>query len=215
MPIESENAKQFELLMEKYNLSIEEKNELINIIRAIYVHDEFQRRMTSEFMHHGEITLGHHILEDTIITYLLSKKYMARNKRYDYNLSLALRIAMLHDLYTLPWQNNEKASTSSFFNKHGFRHPIESVINANAWYPELFENADSKILIDGIVHHMFPLPVVAFEQDMSNKYELKNFELISKLSDRNIGLLTDSSNRNRIGTVSLSRSLYPEGNNYV
>ena len=44
------------------------------MIEIIYIHDEFQRRMTSEFKHHGEITLGAHILEDTVVNYLLSKK---------------------------------------------------------------------------------------------------------------------------------------------
>lgn len=211
MTIENENNRKFESLLNKYKLSLEEKNELINIIEIIYIHDEFQKRMTSEFKHHGEITLGTHILEDTIITYLLSKKCLNKNKKFNYNMNLAVKIAMLHDLYTLPWQNNPAAETRKFFNAHGFRHPIESVINSNAWYPELFNSDDSKIIIDGIVHHMFPLPVTAFENDKNNKNELKNFELVDKLSEKNKQLLIESSNRNRIGLVSLSRSIYPEG----
>lgn len=211
MAIENENNRKLENILNKYKLSLEEKDELINMIRTIYIHDEFQRRMTSEFKHHGEITLGTHILEDTVVTYLLSKKHLNKSKTFNYSMDSAVKIAMLHDLYTLPWQNNPDAGTRDFFNGHGFRHPIESVINAIAWYPELFNDENSKIIIDGIVHHMFPLPVIAFEIDTNNKNELKNFELVNRLSEENIQLLIESSNRNRIGLISFSRSLYPEG----
>lgn len=40
----------------------------------IFIHDEFQRRMNPEFPHHNKITLGEHILENTIVTCLLSQK---------------------------------------------------------------------------------------------------------------------------------------------
>ena len=211
MTIENKNNRTLENILNKHRLSSKEKNDLINMIEIIYIHDEFQRRMTSEFKHHGEITLGAHILEDTVVTYLLSKKYLNKDKMPNYSMDLAVKIAMLHDLYTLPWQNNPAAGTREFFNGHGFRHPIEAVINANAWYPELFSDENSKIIIDGIVHHMFPLPVTAFKIDENNGNELKNFELVDKLSEENIQYLIESSNRNRIGLVSLSRSLYPEG----
>ena len=107
-------------------------------------------------------------------------------------------------------QNNPTAGTREIFNGYGFRHPIEAVINANTWYPELFSDENSKIIVDGIVHHMFPLPVTAFKIDENNGKKLKNFELIDKLSEENIQHLIESSNRNRIGLVSLIRSLYPE-----
>ena len=35
----------------------------------------------------------------------------------------------MHDLYTLPWQNNFEAKVDKFYNKHGFRHSIEALIN--------------------------------------------------------------------------------------
>ena len=209
MLVRDNNQKNLEFIFNKYGLTIEEKIDLLNIIKEIYVHDEFQKRMTSEFKHHGEITLGMHILEDAVITYLLSKKYVHRNKNY--NLNLAVKIAMLHDLYTVPWQNNVDAKTKNYFNEHGFRHPLESVINANAWYPKLFQDDDSEILIDGIVHHMFPYPVTAFKYYKNNENELKNFDLINKLSKRNLGILINSSNRNKLGSVSISKSLFLEG----
>lgn len=57
--------------------------------------------MTDEYYHHDKITLGEHILEDTIVTYLLSKKHKKNPK---YNTNVASKIAMMHDLnmYPLP-----------------------------------------------------------------------------------------------------------------
>ncbi|MBE6154105.1 MAG: hypothetical protein E7163_00815 [Firmicutes bacterium] len=210
MSIEKENIKKLHTILNKYKLSTDEKEELLNIILNIFKHDEFQKRMTNEFQHHGEITLGEHILEDAVVTFLLSKKYKHNNGNFD--MYLAIKIAMLHDLYTLPWQNNEAAKVNSFFNKHGFRHPIEAVINANKWYPEIFETLnDSKIIIDGIVHHMFPLPVRTFNDTPDNEMELKNFQLVENLSEQSKSILIGSSNRNKMGPVSISRSIYPEG----
>ena len=207
--ISNENKEKLNNIFNKYNLSLDEKNEIYNIINSIFLHDEFQKRMTNEFPHHGEITLGEHILEDTIITYLLSKKH--RNEP-TFEMEIALRIAMIHDLYELPWQNNPKADVEHFFNRHGFRHPIEAVINGNAWYPEIFEaKEDAKKIIDGVVHHMYPLPVTSFKDNPNNPLELKNFEKTKLLNDTNKEILTNSSNRNDIGPVSLASSNYKEG----
>lgn len=212
MSIEDRNKKELFMLLDKYNLEQHEKEEFLNIIHSIFIHDEFQRRMTDEFPHHGEITLGKHIIEDAIVTYLLSKKYKKKNKELNFEIVLAVKIAMLHDLYTLPWQNNPAASTNEFLNKHGFRHPIEAVINANSWYPEIFSvKDDAEKLIDGIVHHMFPLPVTSFVDDGNNPMELKNFELVKYMSNQNKGILKVSSNRKKISRVSLDRSKFTEG----
>lgn len=152
-----ENRKTLMFLLDKYNLSISEKEELLHIIKDIFLHDEFQRRMTPTFYHHDKITLGEHILEDTIVTYILSKKY--KDKK-DYNINVALKIAMFHDLYVYPWQNNPNNSESNFCNKHGFRHPNEAIINACMWFKEEFKNMkDSKKIVDGVLHHMYPFPV--------------------------------------------------------
>lgn len=199
-------------LLNKYSFSKDEKKEFLDIVKPIYLHDEFQRRMTSEFLHHSNITLSEHILEDTVKTYLLSKRYVEKTGDKNYCMDIALRIAMLHDLYTLPWQNNPENKSSKFFNKHGFRHPIEAVINAINWYPELFCNdEDSKMIIDGIVHHMYPLPVACFKDYDFNKLELKNYDLIDNLSDIHKNLLIWSSNRGKTGSISICRSKYKEG----
>ena len=206
----SENEKKLFNILKKYNFDQEEKNKLLDIIYPIFNHEEFQRRMTIEFLHHGDITLGEHIIEDAVLTYVLSKKYEKKNKKI--NIILAVRIAMLHDLYTLPWQNNEKAKTKKFFTKHGFRHPIEAAINAINWYPELFKDPEeAQILIDGIVHHMYPLPVISFKNSYENTIELKNFELLESISLEYKLMLIKSSNRAKIGNISISRSLYIEG----
>lgn len=196
----------FDSICNKYNLSILDKEYLIKIVYPIINDDNFLRRTTSEFPHHGSITLGEHIIEDVVVTYLMSKKEI--KKRENYRMDLAINIALLHDLYTIPWQNNRDAKVKHFFDKHGFRHPIEAVINSITWYPYLFQNdIDSMILIDGILHHMFPLPV----RYLNNLTELKNKELLNNLDDKYKKMIDTSLKRKRIGSISFTRSSYMEG----
>lgn len=205
----SESKIKLDEIFKKYNLLNEEKDEIYRVIEQIFLHDEFQRRMTDEFKHHAQITLGEHILQDTVVTYLLSKKH--RNNPA-FEMEIALKIAMMHDLYELPWQNNPMAEVNKFYNKHGFRHPIESVINSNVWFPEIFNaKEDAKKIIDGIVHHMYPLPVVAFKDSLENDLELKNFDRVSLIKDDQKRILISSSNKNKIGELSLAKSSYKEG----
>lgn len=185
-------------LLDKY-LNREEKEEFLSIIKPIFESEEFKLRSTDKYTHHDSITLGEHILEVAIITYLKCKK------RKDVDLKTAVYIAMMHDLYTLPWQNNPDNVVKYFFNKHGFRHPIEAVINAVNWYPEIFNSYDKEVLIDGIVHHMYPMPV--------RVYNDKDLELRCKdgIDGENEQILRDSTNRFRIGDISLCRSRFKEG----
>ena len=193
-------------IFDKYNLNLYDKEYLIKIITPIIESPMFQKRMTNEFLHHGNITLGEHILEDTVVTYLLAKK----NKNI--NIDLAVKIAMMHDLYTIPWQNNRDAHVKCFFNKHGFRHPIEAAINSITWYPNFFKNdSDAKIIIDGIIHHMFPLPVRSFTKENIKKIELKNIDSFNSLDDIYQQMIIDSLKRGKIGGLSFSRSKYKEG----
>ena len=192
-------------IISKYDLEVKERNYLKKLINPIIIHPEFQRRMTKEFPHHGDISLGEHIIEDSIVTYKLAK--LKNNMRMD----LAIRIAMFHDLYTINWQNNKDAKVKHFFHKHGFRHPIEAVINAINWYPEYFSNYDeANIIIDGIIHHMFPLPVLRVK-DNAESLELRNYPLYQKLSISYQNMIKDSLMRKRVGPVSFSRSHYQEG----
>ena len=192
-------------IISKYDLEVKERNYLKKLINPIIIHPEFQRRMTKEFPHHGDISLGEHIIEDSIVTYKLAK--LKNNMRMD----LAIRIAMFHDLYTINWQNNKDAKVKHFFHKHGFRHPIEAVINAINWYPEYFSNYDeANIIIDGIIHHMFPLPVLRVK-DNAESLELRNYPLYQKLSISYQNIIKDSLMRKRVGPISFSRSHYQEG----
>lgn len=187
-------------LLNKY-LDKNEKKEFLNIINPIISHEEFKRRMLKDFPHHGKISLSEHILEVAILTYKMCKK------KKNVNLKLAVYIAMMHDLYTLPWQNN-KIKEKYFSNKHGFRHPLESVINSINWYPQIYNDNDYKIIIDGIIHHMYPLPVRVFN---NKKLELKNSELINNVDEKYINEIKNSSKRHRLFNLSLSKSKYKEG----
>jgi len=185
-------------LLDKY-LNNEEKEEFLSIIKPIFESKEFKLRSTSVYTHHDEITLGEHILEVAIITFLKCKK----TKNVD--LKIAVYIAMMHDLYTLPWQNNPDNKVKYFFNKHGFRHPVEAVINSLNWYPELFDEDNCRIIIDGILHHMYPMPVRVYND---KDIELKNE---CTVDDKYGQIMFESTNRFRIGDISFCRSRYKEG----
>lgn len=197
-------------ILDKYSLDEKDKEELRKIIFPIVNHYEFKKRITNKFPHHGSITLGEHIIEDAVLTYKLSKKEKLKNKNI--RIDLAVLIAMFHDLYTIPWQNNKDAKVKHFFHKHGFRHPIEAVINSINWYPNYFKDSnDSKVIIDGILHHMYPLPVMRLDYKKLDYYEIKNISMFKDISSDNQTYIIDSLNRKKIGPVSLSRSKYLEG----
>lgn len=195
-------------LLDKYGLSSREKEEILSIINPIFVHDEFQKRCTKEFLHHDEITLGKHIIEVTILSYILAKKH----KKDTLDLNRTLKIALLHDLYTEAWQNNPESKVNSIMHKHALRHPIEAVINSSIWFPEIFDKKeDIEIITDGIVHHMFPLPVDCFIESSLNPLELRNFEYIKEMDPRVLESLNRSSNKISKGTLSFTPSAYLEG----
>lgn len=69
-------------IMDKYNLSLEDKTLLWKIIYPIFNHEEFQRRMNElEFAHHDNISLGYHIINDAVVTYLLTQKYQLKEEQ--------------------------------------------------------------------------------------------------------------------------------------
>ena len=198
-------------LFDKYDLNNNDRDYLNSLISPLINNFNFQRRMTNEFFHHANITLGEHILEDSIVTYLLSKKYLSKNNDNNYRIDLAVKISMLHDLYTIPWQNNKEAKVHHFFSKHGFRHPIEATINAISWYPEIFKNRkEAEIIIDGILHHMFPLPVRRIDRKIE-KIELKNIDNYNSLSSDNKNFIFNSLNRKKLSILSFTPSKYKEG----
>ena len=190
-------------ITDKYSFSYYDKEEFYDIIKPIYEHSEFQKRLKSDFPHHGSISLGYHILEVAALTY-------QKCKYIDCDKKLALRISMLHDMYTLPWQNSN--IKTKFINKHGFRHPIEAVINSINFFPEFFlEPYEAEIIIDGILHHMYPFPVRVFTKNKKNILELNNYELSKKLKGKYENMMIKSTKRKKIGSLSFAKSKYIEG----
>ena len=203
----NEYIKELNYKMKLHGLDKNEQKEFYNIVKPIFLHKEFQKRLdNSTYPHHGNTSLGSHILSDAIETYIIVKKKNKKGKNI--NLKLALIIAMCHDLYELPWQNSGRKE-SRFTNKHGFTHPLEAAINTATWFPEYFKNLkESAIILDGILHHMYPLPVRSLDNIDAELNNIKKYEL---LDERTKILIKDLSNRNKIGTVSLARSKYIEG----
>ena len=191
-----------------YNLSLTEKEEFLDIINPIIIHEEFIKRLDSKlYPHHGKISLGNHIVSDAIETYIISKKKNRKKEKVD--VELAVVIAMFHDLYELPWQNNK--NNKQFINKHGFTHPIEAVINAYMWYPEYFKDlTKARIIIDGIIHHMYPFPVRAINVSF-NESEINNLDKIDFIDDEIKNLIIESSISFKKLPISFRRSNYKEG----
>lgn len=187
------------------NLDNQSIDELWHIIKNICSHPEFIKRCMPPYYHHDKVLLGEHILRDTIITYKISKKI--NSKKDNININNAIYIAMFHDLYELPWQNNPKHK--GFVNLHGFTHPIEAIVNAISWYPEYFKDSmTSFIIIDGVIHHMYPLAVrVVDDKDLY----LNNIDKYNKLPKRYQDMLKLSTGFNNIGKFSLKKSLFIEG----
>ncbi len=191
---------------DKYKLSTKDRKDLFKMIKNIYYHKEFQRRFSNDFKHHGSTTLSEHIIEDTIVTYLLCKK-----SKKDVNIEYAVKIAMMHDLYTIPWQNNN-IKKGKFIYKHGFAHPLEAAINSMVWFKKEFKNSiKSEILLDGILHHMYPLPVLSYKNSKNNELELFNYDMLKKLTPNNLTILKKLSNRFKIGGISFCKSKFIEG----
>ena len=62
-----------EFYLDKHKFSEEDKTKFLKIILPIFLHPEFQKRMNSqEFPHHSDTSLGEHIIEVAIESYLLS-----------------------------------------------------------------------------------------------------------------------------------------------
>ena len=202
------NNEKIKKIVDKYLKDETDKKKFYDIVNPIIDHKEFQIRLTNEFLHHSDITLGEHIIEDALLTY----KYCKKSKK-KVNIDIAVKIAMFHDLYTIPWQNNKKnTKVKNFTNKHGFRHPVEAAINACYWYPSEFKNEEkAKMIIDGIIHHMYPLPVTRFNNNNINKCEIKNFDRFLEIPDNLKKIIYESCNRGKLFKVSLCRSKYKEG----
>lgn len=202
-----ENERKTNEILEHYGLSYTQKKEFWKIVKHIFEHDEFQRRMSKDFPHHGDITLGEHILSDSAVTYKLTEKTKFKEAYFDRK--TAVIIAMFHDLYTLNWQNNPENFQEYDYNGHAFRHPIEAIVNAINWYPEYFKGDETFKIIDGVIHHMYPVPIKRFD---GSPMELKNENLLDNIPDKIKNLIVFSSNRGlKYKHLSICRSYSLEG----
>lgn len=191
----------------EYKLSNYDTKKLWKIIGNIAKHPEFVKRCKEPYFHHDIKTLGEHILCDAIVTYKLAIN-LKRNTHdlKKINVEDAVIIAMFHDLYELPWQN--MTVKKKFKDKHGFTHPLEAVVNAITWYPEYFKNKDKAlIIIDGIIHHMHPLPVRAIDKNL----DLNNLEKYNKLDKKYQEMMELSTKIGKIGSFSLRKTFFIEG----
>ena len=191
-----------------YKLSNYDTKKLWRIIEQIATHKEFSKRCSDPYFHHDVKTLGDHILCDAIVTYKLASKLKKNNHSMkNINIDNAVVIAMFHDLYELPWQNIGVKKIMR--NKHGFVHPIEAITNAITWYPEYFKSKErAMIIIDGVIHHMFPLAVRCIDD---TEIELNNQEKYKKLPQKYKDMIKLSTDIGKIGHYSLRKSFFIEG----
>lgn len=164
-----------------YGFTLPEQEDFTKIVHPIISHPEFEKRCTDNFPHHGNTTLGEHILKDAMITYRLANIYKSKHPNMDISVKTAVVIALFHDLYTNPWQNVD--NDNPLYEKHGFMHPIEAVINAYDWYPEYFDDEEiSKKIIDGVLHHMYPFPVRKINDEIEiNEKKITDFKFYDVL----------------------------------
>ena len=189
----------------KNKLDKKDTKKLWDIIKPICEHEEFLRRMEKPFYHHDLKTLGEHILSDTIVTYKITSKINQKSNK-NINIKIACLISMFHDLYERPWQN---AGHDKLANAHGFTHPIEATINAISWFPEYFKDKNNTfIIIDGIIHHMFPLPVRRMDK---YGFKLKNQDKYDLLDDKYKEMIKLSTSYGKVGKFSVRKSFFIEG----
>ena len=196
--------KELNNILDKFNFTKKDKEYLINIIYPIFINPEFQKRLDYNlYPHHNLTSLGMHILMVTILTYKYILKYNPK-----VNKKLTILIAMFHDLYEIPWQNNN-THKNKIINLHGFMHPIEACINAYTWFPKYFNKiVDCQIIIDGIIHHMYPFPVRTID---NTDLELNNIKKYNNIPNYIKNIIIDSTKRNKVLQLSYCKSKYKEG----
>lgn len=193
----------------KMNFTSEELDNYFEIIFPIIMHDEFQRRLTKDFPHHDDITLGEHILMVSLKTYQIALKYNKNPNFGTIDIKTSILIALFHDYYTLPWQNNPNNIAENFYNKHGFVHPVEAVINSTNLYPEYFiDPVISKKIVDGVLHHMYPFPVRSID---GSDMELNNEYLYQKMPIDIKNNMIMSTSKGKMGKYSFALTKYKEG----
>lgn len=194
-------------ICKEYKLSSYEIRKLWSLINPICEHEEFIKRCSAPYFHHGTKTLGEHILRDAIVTFKMVRNIKSRSHNLVIKLDTAVYIAMFHDLYEIPWQNSFQ--NKKFPNKHGFVHPIEAIVNAITWYPEYFASKNNALMIiDGVLHHMYPLAVRSVD---GTDLELNNIKKYEALPEKYKNMIKAATNNAKFGPFSMRKSFFLEG----
>ncbi len=119
--------------------------EYYEIVKDILNHPEFLRRKS--YAHHGKITVYEHSLKVSLLGYKIAKKFKSVDEK-----TVAIA-GLLHDFYDKPWQIDKEKK--KFFQKHGFVHAQEALINSDRYFSYLL-NEKSR---NAILRHMFPLNI--------------------------------------------------------
>jgi len=111
------------------------------ITEDILYHPEFLKLKT---LRHHKKDIYHHVVRVSYLSYIWAKKL-----RLDH--VAAARGGLLHDFFIYDWRHEGQVKKKKLFEKHGFTHPKEALLNAQTH----FELSDKEVNI--ILRHMFPL----------------------------------------------------------
>ena len=120
-------------------ISASDRHYIKKCLRGVIDTDEAQSMKT--FIQHGNITTYAHVLNVVCMSYRINKTVRLHADRR----SLVLG-AFLHDYYLYDWHDR-----SAHKRLHGFRHPVDALINARRQYR--LTSREENI----IVSHMWPL----------------------------------------------------------
>lgn len=124
-------------MKKKYDYS-----EWYSIVEPILLSEEYLKRKS--FRHHGDTSVYDHCVKVSKYSYRVAKRL-----KLDYR--GAAIAGILHDFYVTPWQDT--VIKQPFFQKHGFTHAADALINSQIYYSDYLNDA----IENAILRHMFPL----------------------------------------------------------
>lgn len=115
--------------------------EFHQITEDILYHPEFLKLKT---LRHHKKDIYHHVARVSYLSFIWAK-------RLNLDYKAAARGGLLHDFFVYDWRHEGQLKKKKLFEKHGFTHSKEALVNARTH----FEITDREA--DIIVKHMFPL----------------------------------------------------------
>ena len=95
-------------------------------------------------LRHHKLDIYHHVCRVSVLSYKLAK-------RLNLDYISAARGGLLHDFFTYDWRKEGQVKKKKIFEKHGFTHSKEALINSKKYFTL------NPIEEDIIIKHMFPL----------------------------------------------------------